>query len=156
MRVCIGYYGVGSARKKIHLPGGLVLTLSRLERRSLSLNWEAILFFPERYIILYILSCAYTNIYYSKDPKPWKCRLTTLRPIERRRGKLSLEFFLTSAATPFAAEKLDLVGGGGVSEEVYYHHHQLLWVFNVDTFLEKEIVRATYLFFFSIHKEMKT
>lgn len=43
--------------------------------RSLSLNRETILFFPKRYIIYYTFSYEYTNIYYSKDPKPWKCRL---------------------------------------------------------------------------------
>jgi len=106
------------AEKNNTFPGlALVLTHSERERRSLSLNREAILFFPKRYIILYILSCAYTNIYYSKDPKPRKCRLATPRPIERRGGKLSLEFFLTSV-TPFATVKLRLVGGGGGGDGV--------------------------------------
>lgn len=137
-----------TAEKNNTFPGlALVLTHSERESRSLSLNREAILFFPKRYIILYILWCAYTNIYYSKDPKPRKCRLATPRPIERRRGKT---FFgiLSHFRDTLCHGKTRI--GGWVCEEVYRHrhrHHKLLWVFNVDTFSEEEIARASYLFF---------
>lgn len=131
--------------------------------RSLSLNRETILFFPKRYIIIYYtFSYEYTNIYYSKDPKPWKCRLRPPRPIEQRRGKLSLEFFLTSA-TPLTVVKLELVGGGwlwpgGVARSTATA--TATTTTSCSGFLmltrPRKKVRERRIYFFSIHKEMKT
>lgn len=109
--------------------------------------------FPQTiYYILYVLVRVYKYILFKRS-KTVEMPSATPRPIEQRRGKLSLEFFLTSA-TPLAVVKLELLGGGWLwpgGSEVYryrhhHHHHQLQWIFNVDTSSE-ESARATYLFF---------
>jgi len=67
--------------------------------------------FPQTiYYILYVFVRVYKYILFKRS-ETVEMPSATPRPIEQRRGKLSLEFFLTSA-TPLAVVKLELVGGG--------------------------------------------